>query len=68
MRRRAMSSTTEKMKSVTNEVIGSVKQSVGKAVGNPSLEIEGVGQKLKGAAQASISNAKETIKNLVDKA
>ena len=62
-----MNSTTDKLKSAANETIGSVKQVVGKAVGNPSLEIEGVGQKLKGAAQASVANAKDSIKSLVDK-
>ena len=61
-----MNSTTDKIKSVANESIGTVKQTVGKAVGNPSLEVEGAAQKLKGEAQGAIGDAKDAVKKMVD--
>lgn len=66
--RRVMGSTTDKIKGAANEVAGSVKQGVGKAVGNPNLELEGAGQKLKGEAQEAVGKAKEVVKKIVDKA
>lgn len=62
-----MNSTADKIKSATNEAVGSVKQGVGKAVGNPSLEMEGAAQKLKGVAQGAIGDAKDAVKKIVDK-
>jgi uncharacterized protein YjbJ (UPF0337 family) len=64
--RKDMNSTTDKIKSVANESIGTVKQTVGKAVGNPSLEVEGAAQKLKGEAQGAIGDAKDAVKKMVD--
>jgi len=46
-----MSSTTDKIKGMANEAAGAVKQSAGKAVGNPNLEVKGTLQKGKGEAQ-----------------
>jgi len=63
-----MGSTTDTVKGVANEAAGTVKQGVGKAVGNPNLELEGVGQKLKGEAQEAIGKAKDAVKKIVDKA
>ncbi len=62
-----MSSTTDKIKGAANEVAGSVKQSVGKAVGNTKLEAEGIGQKAKGKVQVAVGDAKSAVKNTVDK-
>ncbi len=62
-----MNSTTDKIKSAENEAAGSIKQVVGKAVGNPSLEIEGAAQSLKGEAQGALGDAKDAVKKLVDK-
>lgn len=36
-----MGNTADNIKSAVNQVAGSVKQTVGKAVGNPSLEMQG---------------------------
>jgi uncharacterized protein YjbJ (UPF0337 family) len=63
-----MGSTTDKVKGVANEAAGAVKQGVGHAVGNPNLELEGVGQKLKGEAQEAVGKAKDAVKKIVDKA
>lgn len=62
-----MSSTTDKIKGMTNVAAGAVKQTVGHAVGNPSLEVEGAAQKIKGKNQEAVGEIKDTVKNLVDK-
>jgi uncharacterized protein YjbJ (UPF0337 family) len=62
-----MTSTTDKIKGAANEVAGAVKQTVGEAVGNPKLQVEGAAQKLKGAAQGAVGDAKDTVKKVVDK-
>ena len=63
-----MGSTTDKFKGAANEAVGTVKQSVGDAVGNPNLQVAGVGQKLKGEAQEAAGKAKDAVKRIVDKA
>jgi uncharacterized protein YjbJ (UPF0337 family) len=63
-----MSSTTDKIKGLANEAAGAVKQGVGKAVGNPDLEVEGAAQKLKGELQQVVGEAKDTVKKVIDKA
>jgi uncharacterized protein YjbJ (UPF0337 family) len=62
-----MSSTTDKIKGAANEAVGTVKEAVGKAVGNPNLEIEGAAQKLKGEAQGAVGDAKDSVKKVIDK-
>lgn len=62
-----MGSTTDKIKGAANEAAGAVKETVGKAIGNPSLEVEGAGQKLKGEAQGAVGDAKEAVKKIIDK-
>ena len=63
-----MSSTGDKIKGVTDEAAGSVKQGVGKAVGNEKLQVEGAAQKVKGAAEKATGDAKSAIKKGADKA
>jgi uncharacterized protein YjbJ (UPF0337 family) len=63
-----MSSTTDKIKGVANEAAGAVKQSTGKAVGNPNLEVKGALQKGKGEAQQAVGKAKDAVKKVIDKA
>jgi uncharacterized protein YjbJ (UPF0337 family) len=53
-----MGSTTDKIKGAANEAAGMVKQGVGEAVGNPNLQVEGAGQKLKGEAQGAVARPK----------
>ncbi|NPD14072.1 CsbD family protein [Xinfangfangia sp. D13-10-4-6] len=62
-----MSSTGDKIKGLTNEAVGNVKQAVGKAVGNDRLRAEGAAQELKGEAQQALGKAKDAVKNVVDK-
>ena len=63
-----MGSTTDKVKGAANEAAGTVKQGVGDAVGNPNLQVEGAAQKLKGDAQATVGQAKDAVKKVIDKA
>ena len=63
-----MSSTTDKIKGAVNVAAGAIKQSAGHAVGNPSLEAEGIAQKLKGKGQEALGDAKGAVKKVVDKA
>jgi uncharacterized protein YjbJ (UPF0337 family) len=68
VRRPIMSSTTDKIKGMANEAAGAVKQSAGKAVGNPNLEVKGTLQKGKGEAQQAVGKAKDAVKKVIDKA
>ena len=62
-----MSSSGDKIKGMSDEAAGSVKQGVGKAVGNEKLQVEGVAQKLKGDAEKATGDAKDAIKKGADK-
>jgi uncharacterized protein YjbJ (UPF0337 family) len=44
------------------EIKGSVKQAVGKAVGDAKLESEGKGDKIEGKVQNTIGGLKDTLK------
>ena len=67
-RRHTMNSTSDKIKGLANEAAGKVKQDIGKIVGNPKLEAEGVVQKHVGAAQQAVGEAKSAIKKVIDNA
>ncbi|MCB5408690.1 CsbD family protein [Pseudogemmobacter faecipullorum] len=62
-----MSSTSDKIKGLANEVTGNVKQAVGKATGNEKLQAEGARQELKGEAQQALGKAKDGVKKTIDK-
>ena len=63
-----MSSTTDKIKGLANEAAGTVKQVVGKAVGNDRLEVEGAVQKNIGKAQEAVGRGKDAVKKVIDRA
>lgn len=63
-----MGSTTDKIKGMANEATGNVKQAVGKAVGNDRMRADGTVQERKGEMQQTVGKAKDTVKNVVDKA
>lgn len=63
-----MSSTTDKIKGVANEVAGKVKQGVGHVVGSDQLEVEGKAQEIKGDAQKAMGNAKDAVKDAANTA
>ena len=58
-----MSSSSDKIKGYANEVAGSVKKTVGNAVGSDKMQVEGEVQKLKGKAQVATGDAKDAVKN-----
>ena len=62
-----MNSTGDKIKGVADEAAGSVKQGVGKAVGNEKLQVEGAAEKVKGHAEKATGDAKDAIKKGADK-
>ena len=62
-----MSSTTDKIKGVTNEAIGKAKQGVGEAVGSDKLQGEGALQEIKGHGQKAVGDAKEATKDAINK-
>ena len=62
-----MSSTTDKLKGLGNELAGNVKQAAGKVTGNDRLLAEGKAQEIKGEAQRTVGEAKDGVKDLADK-
>jgi uncharacterized protein YjbJ (UPF0337 family) len=58
----------DQVKGRVEQAKGSVKETTGKAVGNPNLEGEGKADKAVGKTQATYGDAKEKVKNAVDKA
>ncbi len=63
-----MSSTTDKIQGMADKAAGTIKENVGKVVGNPKLEAEGELQKRKGDAENAVGKAKDAVKNVIDKA
>ncbi len=61
------SSTTDKIKGVANEAAGSIRQGVGRAIGDSEMEAKGLVQEKKGEAQQLKGDAKDAIKSGVDK-
>ncbi|MCX4064454.1 CsbD family protein [Pseudomonas sp. S1Bt30] len=57
-----MGSTADKAKGLANEVVGNVKQGVGKATDNDKLRAEGVVQEKKGEAQQAVGKTKDAVK------
>jgi uncharacterized protein YjbJ (UPF0337 family) len=57
----------DQVKGRIEEAKGKVKEATGKAVGNRNLQSEGTVDKAAGKAQATYGDAKEKVKNAVDK-
>jgi uncharacterized protein YjbJ (UPF0337 family) len=62
-----MGATADKVKGATNEAIGKAKQGVGEAVGSDRMQGEGAIQEVKGKGQKARGDAKEAIKDAVNK-
>lgn len=63
-----MGSTADKVSGYANQVAGTVKEGVGKAVGSEELQVKGAVQDLKGKAQVAVGETKEEIKKGADAA
>ena len=57
----------DQVKGRVEEAKGSVKETVGKAVGNKDLQAEGTVDKAQGKTQATYGDAKEKVKGAIDK-
>lgn len=57
---------TEHVKGGLNELKGSVKQGVGKAIGNASLEGKGFLDRLKGKFQQGLGELKDAVRKNID--
>ena len=57
----------DQVKGRMDDAKGQVKKTVGKAVGNERLQAEGRMDEAKGKAQAGYGDAKEKVKDAVDK-
>ena len=55
------SSTKDNMEGKMHQVKGKIKETVGKAVGNPDLEAEGKAENLGGKVQEKIGDAKKVV-------
>lgn len=63
-----MGSMGDKIKGVTNEAVGNVKQGVGKVVGSEKLQAEGKAQEIKGDILKAVGSAKESVKDAANTA
>jgi uncharacterized protein YjbJ (UPF0337 family) len=61
-----VSSTSDKVKGVGNQVVGRAKQAVGDIASDKELRQEGVDQELKGIDQQAIGDAKAAAKKVID--
>ena len=57
----------DQVKGRVEEAKGSVKETTGKVIGNTRLETEGAIDKAAGKAQAGYGDAKEKLKDAIDK-
>ena len=57
----------DQVKGRIDEAKGNVKEEVGKAIGNPNLRDEGTADKVSGKTQKTFGDAKEKVKDAVDK-
>ena len=58
---------TDQVKGTLEKAKGSVKETVGKAVGNENLQAEGTADKISGAAQKKVGDVKEAAHDLTKK-
>jgi uncharacterized protein YjbJ (UPF0337 family) len=58
----------DQVKGRVEQAKGSVKEGVGKATNNPNLRDQGTADKVAGKAQATYGDAKQKVKDAVDKA
>ena len=57
----------DQVKGRATEVKGDIKEAAGKMVGNQKLQGEGLVDQAKGKVQAGLGDAKEKVKNAIDR-
>ena len=63
-----MSSTTDKIKGMTNEAAGKAKQGIGEGIGSDKMKGEGAVQEIKGKGQKAKGEAKDAAKEAMQRA
>jgi uncharacterized protein YjbJ (UPF0337 family) len=62
-----MKNLKNKLNAEKNKAVGTVKESVGKIVGNPKLEAEGTRVRAKGHFQKAVENIKDAARSVAKK-
>jgi len=57
----------DQIKGVANDLVGRVQEEAGKLVGSKEQQAKGLGKQVSGKAQKAVGDAKEVIKDAVDK-
>jgi len=68
VKRKDIEMNKDQVKGRVEEAKGSVKETTGKVVGNPNLQNQGTADKAAGKVQAGYGDAKEKVKDAIDKA
>ena len=57
----------DQVKGRADQVKGTIKEKAGRVIGNPDLENEGTADKASGKVQSTVGDAKEKVKDAIDK-
>jgi uncharacterized protein YjbJ (UPF0337 family) len=58
----------DQIRGAVDQAKGTVKEAVGKTIGDKKIETEGVVDKLTGKVESAVGGAKETLRDVVNKA
>ncbi len=58
----------DKIKGAVDQTKGAIKEAVGKTIGDKKMQAEGTVDKLTGKVESAIGNAKDTLRDVVNKA
>ena len=58
----------DQIRGAVDQAKGTVKEAVGKTIGDKKIETEGVVDKLTGKVESAVGDAKETLRDAVNKA
>ena len=59
---------SDQIKGTLKDAAGKVQQKTGKAIGSTEQQAKGLAKQVDGKAQKSVGNAKEVLKDTIDKA
>ena len=62
-----MNPTKNKMKGLKNKAMGTIKEKIGKTIGNPKLEAKGAIEKTKGQLQSAMGDMQRVAKSNLKK-
>jgi len=57
----------DQVKGRADQLKGTIKEKTGQVIGNPDLENEGTADKVSGKVQSTVGDAKEKVKDAIDK-